>query len=89
MPNLSAFQIYFNKREYNSERRRKRKRVIYWIIRGIDNIRENITPRGDGNNRWLNLHQNKVKKRIRENITPRGDGNHFFIKNIYRVIITP
>ena len=36
-------------------------------------IRENITPRGDGNyagmKGWL------PKKKIRENITPRGDGN--------------
>ena len=39
---------YINKREYNSERRRK---PIINII-SIDNsncIRENITPRGDGN----------------------------------------
>jgi len=39
-------------------------------------IRENITPRGDGNkwktdNEWV-----KKCKKIRENITPRGDGNY-------------
>ena len=36
-------------------------------------IRENITPRGDGNLQIL-FHPNK-RKPIRENITPRGDGN--------------
>ena len=37
-------------------------------------IRENITPRGDGNyNYFLSVFIANV--RIRENITPRGDGN--------------
>ena len=37
-------------------------------------IRENITPRGDGNATQIrNEAINNIK--IRENITPRGDGN--------------
>ena len=38
-------------------------------------IRENITPRGDGNKE--NKRVNEVfRNNIRENITPRGDGNN-------------
>ena len=37
-------------------------------------IRENITPRGDGNKIKANCVIN-ILPRIRENITPRGDGN--------------
>ena len=37
-------------------------------------IRENITPRGDGN--FLNSNSKQFNSLpIRENITPRGDGN--------------
>ena len=60
------------KREYNSERRRKltnfttSKIPIY--------IRENITPRGDGNEKFYKL-ASSANYKIRENITPRGDGN--------------
>ena len=37
-------------------------------------IRENITPRGDGNDAIAKNDMQEVQ-RIRENITPRGDGN--------------
>ena len=37
-------------------------------------IRENITPRGDGNIQLLSYYYFKYML-IRENITPRGDGN--------------
>ena len=40
-------------------------------------IRENITPRGDGNFR-LEADKALTKGEIRENITPRGDGNFYF-----------
>ena len=36
-------------------------------------IRENITPRGDGNSKVLAVAF--LRQNIRENITPRGDGN--------------
>ena len=39
----------FNKREYNSERRRKLFIIPKSIIFFVEIIRENITPRGDGN----------------------------------------
>ena len=64
-----------HKREYNSERRRKH------IKSFIDNpllpyIRENITPRGDGNLFWSkSIRYICNTSIIRENITPRGDGN--------------
>ena len=38
-------------------------------------IRENITPRGDGNYKHLYLILYVRYSSIRENITPRGDGN--------------
>ena len=39
-------------------------------------IRENITPRGDGNEyQYLINIKNCYVYYIRENITPRGDGN--------------
>ena len=41
------------KREYNSERRRKHEYRDYDPKNGDSRIRENITPRGDGNK--LNL----------------------------------
>ena len=42
-------------------------------------IRENITPRGDGN---LIVEPLKLEnKEIRENITPRGDGNNYCSTN--------
>ena len=40
-------------------------------------IRENITPRGDGNTRAVETDGTRVY--IRENITPRGDGNYIFV----------
>jgi len=40
-------------------------------------IRENITPRGDGNSH--NDPSSSNVKFIRENITPRGDGNKKWI----------
>ena len=67
---------HIHKREYNSERRRKltnfttSKIPIY--------IRENITPRGDGNEKFYKL-ASSANYKIRENITPRGDGNTFLI----------
>ena len=48
--NINVY-LYFptvHKREYNSERRRKR--MAYEIVKKErEKIRENITPRGDGN----------------------------------------
>ena len=38
-----------------------------------EKIRENITPRGDGNNGICSVQM--LWEKIRENITPRGDGN--------------
>ena len=38
-------------------------------------IRENITPRGDGNALGKNKPLNHSLNHIRENITPRGDRN--------------
>ena len=38
-------------------------------------IRENITPRGDGNSELL-VNNASGDITIRENITPRGDGNN-------------
>ena len=40
-------------------------------------IRENITPRGDGN-MYLRISKEQKYYKIRENITPRGDGNFVF-----------
>ena len=46
-------------------------------------IRENITPRGDGNQTArLNI---KFFWSIRENITPRGDGNSYFVLSIVAI----
>ena len=39
-----------NKREYNSERRRKLNTIKFKEIY-LNSIRENITPRGDGNDK--------------------------------------
>ena len=61
-----------NKREYNSERRRKQNMYQTILISIV--IRENITPRGDGNSSSLIYFP--THKSIRENITPRGDGNY-------------
>ena len=61
-----------NKREYNSERRRKLNYKGFEKIT-FQEIRENITPRGDGNFNVVSSKENG--KIIRENITPRGDGN--------------
>ena len=63
-----------NKREYNSDRRRK----LFFhfkppFIQALT-IRENITPIGDGNNICINIYKLN-KGSIRENITPIGDGN--------------
>ena len=41
--------IKSDKREYNSERRRKLYSSFYYIFNFFFKIRENITPRGDGN----------------------------------------
>ena len=62
-----------NKREYNSERRRKRTDCFFCESRDW-RIRENITPRGDGNSK-RGVESVILKSQIRENITPRGDGN--------------
>ena len=40
----------------------------------LEEIRENITPRGDGNS-FLSNPFSCTNFSIRENITPRGDGN--------------
>ena len=63
-----------NKREYNSDRRRKYSPAeieakIFKIIR------ENITPIGDGNLPAPCTSSVAVTPIIRENITPIGDGN--------------
>ena len=63
-----------NKREYNSERRRKLI-IIYNYSKISTIIRENITPRGDGNNILAQTFASGERVLIRENITPRGDGN--------------
>ena len=47
MKNSDVRNDVMNKREYNSERRRKPKTRICRTIKLL--IRENITPRGDGN----------------------------------------
>ena len=58
-------------------------------------IRENITPRGDGNSTPLKSVLVVVLSLIRENITPRGDGNYNFyshgylFSNVIRENITP
>ena len=46
---MDALGIYIDKREYNSERRRKllKDKMVHKVKR--EKIRENITPRGDGN----------------------------------------
>ena len=44
-------------------------------------IRENITPRGDGNLEQASSNNLPVLV-IRENITPRGDGNLLLINSI-------
>jgi len=67
--------LTIDKREYNSERRRKRFESAKQDSYLSKNIRENITPRGDGNGLAGVLNGRGVKN-IRENITPRGDGNH-------------
>ena len=64
----------FYKREYNSERRRKQLQV-FLFQENVFLIRENITPRGDGNNRKSSFVYFNSSS-IRENITPRGDGNY-------------
>ena len=61
------------KREYNSERRRKLKSIPLITLSNLS-IRENITPRGDGNKKY-GMESLTKKEKIRENITPRGDGN--------------
>ena len=63
-----------NKREYNSERRRKLTSPMPGSILDVK-IRENITPRGDGNYLNSSYPFNIFRNIIRENITPRGDGN--------------
>ena len=54
------------------------------VVTGIKQIliRENITPRGDGNS-YIKCIYEVFKTFIRENITPRGDGNfcNFIIDN--------
>ena len=64
------------KREYNSDRRRKL--ILFLAVCGIQIIRENITPIGDGNKiKYLNMFIELNLILIRENITPIGDGNIF------------
>ena len=84
----------YNKREYNSERRRKHF-FSSLVVSNFFRIRENITPRGDGN---LDFFQflSMFPHLIRENITPRGDGNIYKFFNsiainssIIRENITP
>ena len=41
-------KILLDKREYNSERRRKQS-FSFIVLLSFNSIRENITPRGDGN----------------------------------------
>ena len=48
-------------------------------------IRENITPRGDGNLATL-IFSSASTLSIRENITPRGDGNSIFICTIKNLV---
>ena len=74
-----ASKYYINKREYNSERRRKPINFISFMNGKTNHIRENITPRGDGN---FKVSPNNIKSNffIRENITPRGDGN--YVRNL-------
>ena len=67
-----------NKREYNSDRRRKR-HTIDGIQGYIFEIRENITPIGDGNDKYL-LNALYCHNLIRENITPIGDGNTLYLQ---------
>ena len=47
-------------------------------------IRENITPRGDGNADTINAPIKLSGLHIRENITPRGDGNN--IVHNYQIV---
>ena len=67
------FKISKNKREYNSERRRKLDFITVDYLQLL-RIRENITPRGDGNENEIACNHSEINQ-IRENITPRGDGN--------------
>ena len=62
-----------NKREYNSDRRRKS--ISFCLSDIFLLIRENITPIGDGNPRLFNFQCPFNYNIIRENITPIGDGN--------------
>ena len=64
-----------NKREYNSERRRKLIIIASAFAFSTYGIRENITPRGDGNCIISYNFTQASYFLIRENITPRGDGN--------------
>ena len=64
------------KREYNSERRRKLSKNVLVFCRYITCIRENITPRGDGN--LVCKLDTNFKKQIRENITLKVDENSFY-----------
>ena len=61
------------KREGNSERRRKLNKNRHIIVTSKPNIREKVTPRGDGNFNTFN--SSLVTHSIREKVTPRGDGN--------------
>ena len=65
----------FHKREYNSERRRKLILNVLYLHNHYSIIRENITPRGDGNFIEYTVASVLLLFKIRENITPRGDGN--------------
>ena len=64
---------FLNKREYNSDRRRKQ--LKKYLITLTNEIRENITPIGDGNTLPTFIILFTILILIRENITPIGDGN--------------
>ena len=67
-----SFSSCEDQRTDNSERRRKQSSSYYNNIH--NNIREQITPKGDGNFLFLLKHQLFLSF-IREQITPKGDGN--------------
>ena len=71
---IHFFYWIIHKREYNSERRRKQDNASQKLTESEFIIRENITPRGDGN-QLGNNNRYVYQYHIRENITPRGDGN--------------
>ena len=65
-----------NKREYNSDRRRKPK---FFTSRCKLNLEDKREYNSDRRRKLYFLASPKLEFLIRENITPIGDGNYFYI----------